>query len=298
MILIDGKSLANEIILELKQEINNMPLKPGLGIIIVGDRADSHTYVRMKKRACEEVGIYNLDIVLPCDSSEDEIINAIKNLNYNDKINGILVQLPLPKHINQDKVLNYIRVDKDVDGFHPKNMGALTLNLYKSNFNPYLLPCTPQGCIELLNKYNIDIEGKQVTIVGCSNIVGLPLSLMLLHQGATVSICHLKTADIKVFTKTADILIVACGCPKLITADHVKDDVVIIDVGINYVTSDKATSKSGKILVGDVDFESVSDKVKAITPVPGGVGPMTIAMLLKNTFKAALHQCLEEANRT
>ena len=284
MILIDGKSVAKEIRNDLKNTIKDMVIKPGLGIVIVGDRPDSHTYVKMKKKACDEVGIYNLDIVLPCDSKEIEIIDAIEKLNEDNQIHGILVQLPLPKHINQEKVLNYISVEKDVDGFHPQNMGALTLNLNK---NKALLPCTPQGCIELLEKYDLEIEGKQVTVVGCSNIVGLPLSLMLLHRGATVSICHLKTPDISVYTKTADILIVACGCPKLITAEHVKEDAVIIDVGINYIRSDKATSKSGKILVGDVDFESVSGKVKALTPVPGGVGPMTIAMLLKNTVKAA-----------
>lgn len=281
MKIIDGKLIAKEIRDELKHQVNNMIKKPGLGIIIVGNKKESHTYVKMKKKACDEVGIFNLDIIMPETSNDEEIIDCIINLNKNDKINGILVQLPLPAHLNKDKILSYIDVKKDVDGFHTNNIGALALN----QTYEFLKPCTPLGCLALLNKSNISIEGKQITVVGFSNIVGMPLSLMLAHLGATVSICHIKTPDIKVFTKVADILIVACGCPGLITEDHVKENAVVIDVGINYIRCNK--SKNGFKLVGDVDFESVKNKVSAITPVPGGVGPMTIAMLLKNTVSAA-----------
>ncbi len=281
MKIIDGKLIAKDIRDQLKHQVNNMLKKPGLGIIIVGNKKESHTYVKMKKKACDEVGIFNLDIIMHETSTDEEVINCIIDLNKNDKINGILVQLPLPEHLNKDKILSYIDVKKDVDGFHTNNIGALALN----QSGKFLKPCTPLGCIELLNKSNISIEGKQITVVGFSNIVGMPLSLMLAHLGATVSICHIKTPDIRVFTKVADILIVACGCPGLITDEHVKENAVIIDVGINYIRCDK--SKNGFKLVGDVDFESVKNKVSAITPVPGGVGPMTIAMLLKNTVYAS-----------
>jgi 5,10-methylene-tetrahydrofolate dehydrogenase/methenyl tetrahydrofolate cyclohydrolase len=281
MKIIDGKLIAKQIRTQLNHQVNNMKKKPGLGIIIVGNKKESHTYVKMKKKACDEVGIFNLDIIMPETSTEEEVIDCIINLNKNDKIDGILVQLPLPNNLDKDKILSYIDVKKDVDGFHTNNIGALALNQLYDFFKP----CTPLGCIELLNKSNISIEGKQITVVGFSNIVGMPLSLMLAHLGATVSICHIKTPDIKVFTRIADILIIACGCPGLITKEHIKQDAVVIDVGINYIKCDK--SKNGFKLVGDVDFESVKNKVSAITPVPGGVGPMTIAMLLKNTVCAA-----------
>jgi len=283
MNIIDGKAIAKEIKNDIKNKVNNMQIKPGLGIIIVGNKKDSHTYVNMKKKACEETGIFNLDIIMPENSLEDEIIECIQTLNKNTKIHGILVQLPLPKHLNQERILSYIDINKDVDGFHPKNMGALALN--QTNF--YFKPCTPLGCIELIDRYKIQLEGKCVTVVGFSNIVGMPLSLMLAHRGATVSICHIKTPDIKLFTKIADIVIVACGCPALITTEHIKQDAVVIDVGINHIRCDK--SKRGFKIVGDVDFNNVKNKVSAITPVPGGVGPMTIAMLLNNTVSAAIN---------
>jgi 5,10-methylene-tetrahydrofolate dehydrogenase/methenyl tetrahydrofolate cyclohydrolase len=291
MNIIDGKTIAKQIRFELKNTVNNMVEKPGLGIILVGNKRESHSYVKMKKKACEEVGIFNLDCLMPENSSQEEIIKCIKDLNNNPKIHGILVQLPLPNHLNQETILSYVDCRKDVDGFHTKNMGALALNQKKFS----LTPCTPQGCIELLQRSNIEIEGKHIVMVGCSNIVGLPLSLLLIHKGATVTVCHIKTPDISIFTKLADIVIVACGCPGLITSNHLKVGAVVIDVGINYVRCDK--SKNGYKIVGDVNYDDVIDKVSAITPVPGGVGPMTIAMLLKNTVLAADNQMRQYINK-
>jgi 5,10-methylene-tetrahydrofolate dehydrogenase/methenyl tetrahydrofolate cyclohydrolase len=283
MIIINGKEISAKIRTNLKEEIRKLETKPGLGIILVGTRKDSETYVRMKKKACEEVGIYNKDIVLSETISEDELLNHVELLNEDPLIHGILIQLPLPKHINEQNVLKHVKLEKDVDGFHPENVGNLTLK----RLDNLLVSCTPQGCIELLDAYNIEISGKNVVVLGRSNIVGIPMSLLLLHRNATVTICHSKTQDLKSHTKNAHIIICACGQAKMLTKEYINENVVIIDVGINSI-EDK-TRKSGYRLVGDADYEDLKDNVKAITPVPGGVGPMTIAMLLKNTLIACIN---------
>lgn len=282
-LLINGRSIANKIKDELKNIIIKNKINPGLGIILVGERPDSQVYVRMKKKACEKIGITNFDVHLDSKISQNEVIKEINKMNENPDIHGILVQLPLPKHINEREVLNCVSLKKDVDGFHSTNIGKLALN----ELNEIQPPCTPDGCIELLKRYNIEIEGKHAVIVGRSNIVGMPLSLLLLHNNATVSICHSRTQNLKEITKTADILITAFGIPEKITEDYVKEDCVILDVGINQVKDD--TKKKGYRLVGDCDFNNLKEKVKGITPVPGGVGPMTIAMLLKHTVEKCLN---------
>jgi 5,10-methylene-tetrahydrofolate dehydrogenase/methenyl tetrahydrofolate cyclohydrolase len=282
MLLLDGKQVSTDIKKELKELVDKNKIVPGLGIILVGTRKDSETYVRMKKKACVDIGIKNFDILLSEDVSEEEIIYNIELMNRNDEIHGILVQLPLPKHINESKVTGHVSLEKDVDGFHPNNIGKLALK----QLNNLLVPCTPEGCIELLDRYNIEISGKNVVVLGRSNIVGMPISLLLLHRNATVSICHSKTKNIKEITKTADILVTACGKAQLVNNEYIKKDCVIVDVGINSIPD--ASKKSGYRLVGDTDFDSVKDIVSAITPVPGGVGPMTIAMLLKHTVNNAI----------
>lgn len=276
--LLNGKKLSLKILENLKSNIISLKNKPGLGLIIVGNRKDSMTYVKMKKKACEKVGINSIIVELPENIKQEDLILEVNKMNNNKMIDGILVQLPLPKHIDENKVLLMIKVEKDVDGFHPVNIGNLVLN----KNNP-TIACTPKGCLKILEDNNVEIEGKHVVIIGRSNIVGKPLSLLLLNKNATVSICHSKTKNIKEITKKADILIAACGKPHFIKKDWIKKDCVIIDVGINFI--DDNTRKSGKRLVGDVDLDDVIDKVKLITPVPGGVGPMTIAMLLQNTFE-------------
>lgn len=289
--LIDGLAIATEIRNQIKEEIatfDNKEGPPGLGIVMVGDRVDSATYVRMKKRACNEVGIYHEEIKLSEDVSQEVLLEKIHNLNNNSSIHGILIQLPLPDHIDTNKVLKSVSREKDVDGFHPENVGNLTLN----RLEDVLMPCTPKGCIELLDRNNIDIEGKHAVVIGKSSIVGMPLSLLLLHREATVSVCHIKTQNIKEITRQADILISACGQAEMIKADWLKEGCVVIDVGINSV--DDANTKRGYKIVGDVDFDDVREKVGAITPVPGGVGPMTIAMLLKNTVAAFKTQSKRE----
>ena len=280
MTLLNGKELAAKIRTDLKEEISKLDTKPGLGIILVGTRKDSETYVSMKRKACVEVGIYSKDIVLPETISENELLTYVDLLNNDSYIHGILIQLPLPKHINEKKILKHVKLEKDVDGFHPENVGKLTLK----RLDNLLVSCTPQGCIELLDAYDIEISGKNVVVLGRSNIVGIPMALLLLHRNATVTICHSKTQDIKSYTKNAHIIICACGQAKMLTKEYINKDCTIIDVGINSI-EDKSR-KSGYRLVGDADFEDLKNHVKAITPVPGGVGPMTIAMLLKNTLKA------------
>ena len=284
MSIINGRLIANKIKDGLKTIIQKNNITPGLGIILVGDRPDSKVYVRMKKKACEKIGIRNFDVKMNDDVTQEQVINEIHKMNHNDDIHGILVQLPLPRHINEREVLNTVFLSKDVDGFHSENIGKLALK----ELDDIKAPCTPDGCIELLKEHNIEIEGKHAVIVGRSNIVGMPLSLLLLHNNATVSICHSRTKNLKEITKMADILVCAFGSPQKITSEYVKEGSVIIDVGINQI-EDK-TKKKGYRLVGDVDFEDVKDKVKAITPVPGGVGPMTIAMLLKHTVELCLNK--------
>ena len=237
----------------------------------------------MKKKACDKIGIINYDVKLSEHISENDLIKEIHKMNNNNNIHAILVQLPLPKHINEANILNKISLKKDVDGFHVQNIGKLALK----RMDGLSAPCTPEGCIELLRRYNISIPGKHAVIVGRSNIVGMPLSLLLLHNNATISICHSKTSDLFEHTKRADILVLACGNPMFIKKEHIKKGCVIIDIGINAIND--TSKKKGYRLVGDCDFDDVINKVSAITPVPGGVGPMTIALLLKHTVNACIN---------
>jgi methylenetetrahydrofolate dehydrogenase (NADP+)/methenyltetrahydrofolate cyclohydrolase len=273
-IIIDGKEISKKILAEIKAETkllyDKYEVKPGLAVIIVGEDPASKIYVKKKRQTCESLGFYSESYDLDENISEKELLNLISDLNNEPSIHGILVQLPLPKHLNEKKILEFIDYEKDVDAFHPINQA----NLFSGE--PSILPCTPFGIIELLKRYEIKIEGKHAVIIGRSNIVGKPLSLMLLKENATVTICHSKTNNLSYFTKQADILISAVGKPEFIKADMVKENSVIIDVGINRLDTGK--------LVGDIDFENVKDKTYAITPVPGGVGPMTISMLMKNTL--------------
>lgn len=274
--IINGKSISSQIKNEIKNRIKKLSLQPGLAVIIVGNRIDSQTYVNMKKKSCKEVGIQSFTFELPEKIEEINLINLIHELNQNSKVHGILVQLPLPQHINEFQVINSISSKKDVDGFTHNNIGKLTL---KHDLN--MIPCTPEGCIEILDRINYKIEGKHAVIVGRSNIVGLPLALLLLHRNATITICHSRTVDIIDKVKQGDIIIAACGKPKMIKKEWVKKGAVVIDVGINSI--EDINYKSGYKLVGDVDFENVKEIASYITPVPGGVGPLTIAMLLKKT---------------
>jgi methylenetetrahydrofolate dehydrogenase (NADP+)/methenyltetrahydrofolate cyclohydrolase len=277
MNILDGKKLSNKIKEQIKSEVEILKEKhnitPGLAVILIGDDPASQTYVKMKERACKEVGIYSIVHHMPSSITQKEIEETILMMNKNPNIDGILVQLPLPEHINSTKILELIEPKKDVDGFHPYNFGRLLQGL------DTFAPCTPLGVMELLKEYNIDVKGLDACVVGASNIVGKPMAALLLNQFATVDICHIYTKDLKSHTKKADLLVVGVGKANLITEDMVKEKAIVIDIGINKLENGK--------LVGDVDFENVSKKASYITPVPGGVGPMTIAMLLKNTIKAA-----------
>lgn len=269
--IIDGIKISTQIRKDIKQIINETKITPSLAVIQVGDNKASSIYIKNKKKACEEVGIRFEHIKFNDTISEELVINEIKRLNNDISINGILVQLPLPLGFDEGKIINTISPVKDVDGLTYQNVGNLVLE------NDCLVPCTPLGVMELLKAYNVRLSGKNVCLVGRSNLVGKPLIQLLLKKDATLSVCHSKSLDIKTHTKQADVLIVAAGHPNLITKDMVKDGVVIIDVGIN---------KEGNLLCGDVDFDGVSKKASLITPVPGGVGPMTVACLLKNVVKA------------
>jgi len=276
MTILDGKKLSSKIKEELKSEVEELKsqgITPGLAVILVGNDPASHTYVRMKRNACQDVGIYSVVHEFPENITEKELLSTIDMINENPNIHGLLIQLPLPKHIDTTKVLERVSPKKDVDGFHPYNMGRLVEGL------DTFAPCTPLGVMELFKEYNIDLVGKDVCVVGASNIVGKPMWALLVNAWATVDICHIETRDLAAHTKRADIVIVGVGKPNLITADMVKEGVIVVDIGINKLPNGK--------LVGDVDFDEVSKKASYITPVPGGVGPMTIAMLLKNTVKAA-----------
>ncbi len=284
--IIDGKQVAAEMRAELKAEVAKLKeqgIVPGLGVILVGEDPASQSYVRAKERACEELGIYSDDNRLPADTTQQDLIALVNQMNNDPKINGILVQLPLPKGLNESEVLLAIAPEKDVDGFHPMNVGKMMVG------EKAFLPCTPHGVIQLLLRSGVTIEGAKVVIVGRSNIVGKPLANMLIQKNAkgnaTVTVCHTRTKDLAWHTRQADIVIAAAGRPNTITADMVKDGVVVIDVGVNRV--EDATKKKGYRLVGDVDFEAVKEKASLITPVPGGVGPMTITMLLYNTVESA-----------
>lgn len=274
--IIDGRSISNKIREELKVEIENLKatkgITPGLAVIIVGDNPASRTYVNSKHKACEKIGVYSEVHNLDENVSEETLLSKIEQLNNDDKINGILVQLPLPKHINEKLVIEKIHPSKDVDGFHPISVGSMVVG------NDSFLPCTPHGIIKLLEYSNIEIEGKNAVVIGRSNIVGKPIAMLLLEKNATVTIAHSRTRNLKEVTKNADILIAAVGRPKFVTADMVKEGAVVIDVGINRIEEG---------LVGDVDYNNVKDIAGHITPVPGGVGPMTITMLLYNTVKSA-----------
>ncbi len=284
--IIDGKLISTEIRDELKQEVENLKkegITPGLGVILVGEDPASKSYVTAKERACDSLGIYSDNRHIPKETSEEELLSIIDAMNNDPRIDGILVQLPLPKHIDPDKVIMRISPEKDVDGFHPQSIGKMIMG--KDTF----LPCTPHGVVKLLNYAGIQIEGSHVVVVGRSNIVGKPVANLLLDKSkngnATVTVCHSRTKNIKDMTLQADILIAAIGKAQFITADMVKDGAVIIDVGVNRV--EDSTKKKGFRLVGDVDFEPVKEKASAITPVPGGVGPMTITMLMYNTVQSA-----------
>ncbi len=285
--IIDGKAIAQQMQEEMKTQVAELKQKgiiPGLAAVLVGDDPASQTYVRSKEKACEKIGIYSEVNRLPATTSEDDLLALVEELNKNNKIHGILVQLPLPDHIDEGKVLLKIDPNKDVDGFHPVNVGKMVVG------QPVFLPCTPHGCKVLLERSGIETKGKHLVILGRSNIVGKPLANIMVQkkEGANciVTVCHTASKDLSYYTKQADILVAAVGRAKMVTADMVKDGVVVIDVGINRI--DDPSTKSGKRLVGDVDFESVSEKASAITPVPGGVGPMTITMLMQNTIQSAI----------
>ena len=284
--IISGTEIAKEIRAELKQEIAELKEKhgliPGLATVLVGDDPASKVYVGQKEKSCNNLGIYSKKINLPGDVPEEDLLKLVDELNNDSSIHGILVQLPLPKHINETRVLYAIDPNKDVDGFHPVNVGKMVIG------EKCFLPCTPHGVLELLSRSGVKTEGAEVVIVGRSNIVGKPvLNLMLQKRSsgnATVTLCHTRTKDISFHTKRADIIIVATGHPKTVTGDMVSEGVVVIDVGVNRIGK---TPEGKAILVGDVEFDSVKEKAAAITPVPGGVGPMTIVMLMTNTVEAA-----------
>ncbi|KAK4492586.1 hypothetical protein RD792_003403 [Penstemon davidsonii] len=283
--IIDGKAIAQTIRSEIAAEVRRLSQThgkvPGLAVVIVGKRKDSQSYVTMKRKACAEVGIKSFDLDLPEEVSESELICKVHELNANPDVHGILVQLPLPKHINEEKILTEISLDKDVDGFHPLNIGKLAMK----GRDPLFVPCTPKGCIELLSRSGISIKGKNAVVVGRSNIVGLPVSLLLLKEDATVTVVHSRTKEPESIIRQADIIIAAAGQAMMIKGSWIKPGAAVIDVGTNAV--DDSSKKSGYRLVGDVDFHEACKVAGWITPVPGGVGPMTVAMLLKNTLDGA-----------
>ena len=273
--IIDGKAISLAIKDELKEKVaeyKNKGIDITLAVVKVGNDPASAVYVRNKEKACEYVGINSRTLALPEETTQEELLNIVRELNEDDTVNGILVQLPLPKHIDESEVLLAINSTKDVDGFHPVNVGKMVIG------EDTFLPCTPAGIIEMLKRSDIDIEGKECVVIGRSNIVGKPMSLLMIKENATVTIAHSRTKDLKEVTKRADILVAAIGKPKFVTADYVKEGAVVIDVGMD-------RDENGK-LCGDVDFESVEPKVSAITPVPGGVGPMTVTMLLVNCLRS------------
>ncbi len=276
MQIIDGKKVSanvkERVRLECERLVKEHGVTPGLAVVIVGDDPASRVYVNNKKKACELVGFKSEEYALPAETTQEELLSLVDTLNNKDDINGILVQLPLPKHLDDKAVIERISPKKDVDAFHAVNVGKIMLGEYD------FLPCTPAGVMEMLHQYEIPVEGKQCVVIGRSNIVGKPMGMLLLHENGTVTICHSRTKNLKEVCQRADILVAAVGRAKFVTADMVKDGAVVIDVGMN-------RDENGK-LCGDVDFENVKDKCSYITPVPGGVGPMTIATLMKNTIKA------------
>ena len=274
--IIDGKKVSADVKARIAKEVeeirNTGKRVPGLAVVIVGDDSASRVYVNNKKKACAEVGFYSEEYALPAETTEEELITLVKTLNEKEDIDGILVQLPLPRHINEKAVIETISPQKDVDAFHVQNVGKIMIGEYS------FLPCTPAGVMELIKSEGIDLTGKECVVIGRSNIVGKPMAMLLLHANATVTVCHSRTQDLKAVCKRADVLIVAIGKAKFVAADMVKEGAVVIDVGMD-------RDENGK-LCGDVDFESVEKVTSYITPVPGGVGPMTIAMLMQNTLTA------------
>lgn len=271
--IINGKEISAAIREEIKAGVQGMSVRPGLAVVLVGDDPASAVYVRNKSKACAEVGIYSEVYRLPEETGREQLLGLIEQLNQSPLIHGILVQLPLPKHLDPEEVIMAIDPAKDVDAFHPVNVGKIMIGNYD------FLPCTPAGVMELLHRSDIEVSGKECVVIGRSNIVGKPQAMLLLHENATVTVCHSKTRDLPSVCRRADILVSAVGKAKFVTADMVRNGAVVIDVGMN-------RDENGK-LCGDVDFEPVSEKASYITPVPGGVGPMTITMLLKNTVTAA-----------
>ena len=288
-IKISGKEVSASIRERLKEECSSLKEKynvvPCLAVILVGDNSASQTYVKNKKLACEELGYNHKDFTLDKSVSEEELLALINELNRDDEVHGILVQLPLPSHINEERVIKAIEPNKDVDGFHPVNAGLLMQG------DPIFIPCTPKGILALLDYYSIDTDGKRVCVIGRSNIVGKPIAMLLMQKGrdATVTVCNTHTKDLKAITLSSDIIIVASGCVNTLTSDMIRENVVIIDVGINRI-EDKSRERGWR-LVGDVDYTKCKEKAYAITPVPGGVGPMTITMLMENTLYAAKRKC-------
>ncbi len=287
--LINGREISKQIRAEIREEVERLKAEtgkvPGLAVVLVGEDPASQVYVGMKEKACRKAGINSIEHRLPAETPEEVLLELVEKLNGDPAVNGILVQLPLPDQIDETKVLNTIAVAKDVDGFHPANVGKLMLG------EETFLPCTPHGVQQLLLRSDIPVKGQHVVVVGRSNIVGKPVAMILVQKkegaNATVTICHTRTKDMGAITRQADILIVAAGRAKVVTADMVKEGAVVIDVGVNEIGK---TPEGKRILAGDVDFDAVKEKAKAITPVPGGVGPMTIAMLLQNTLKAFKEQ--------
>ncbi len=283
--IIDGKAIAEriraQIAAEVQQRVAAGQPRPGLATVLVGDNPASQIYVRMKHKACEQVGIQSFGRVLPADATQAEVEAVVEELNADPRVHGILVQLPLPAGLDEERVLSRIRLEKDVDGFHPLNIGRLA----QKGREPLFVPCTPAGIMVLLEEAGVVLEGARAVVLGRSNIVGMPVALLLLRRNATVTVCHSRTRDLPAVTREADVLIAAVGRAEMVRGEWVKPGAVVIDVGVNRV--EDPTAKKGYRLVGDVAFDEVKDVAAAITPVPGGVGPMTIAMLLKNTLRAA-----------
>lgn len=271
--IIDGKAVSAAVKEQVRAEIERDKLKAGLAVVIVGDDPASRIYVNNKKKACELCGIQSFEYALPAETSQEELLELVDTLNADANVNGILVQLPLPKHLDEKAVIERISSIKDVDAFHESNVGRIMIGNYA------FLPCTPAGCMELIHSTGVEVAGKECVVIGRSNIVGKPMAMLLLHENGTVTICHSKTRNLADVCRRADILVAAVGRPNFVTADMVKDGAVVIDVGMNRLDNGK--------LCGDVKFDEVSEKAGWITPVPGGVGPMTIAMLMRNTLTAA-----------
>lgn len=273
--IIDGKAVSAQVKEKIRQEVERLKgqgVEIGLAVVIVGDDPASQVYVRNKEKACEAVGFNSFKYALPAETTEEELLSLVDKLNNDDRVDGILVQLPLPKHLNDKIIIDNIRPDKDVDAFHPVNVGKIMIGDYS------FLPCTPAGVMELIDSTGVEVAGKECVVIGRSNIVGKPQAMLLLHRSGTVTVCHSKTQNLKEVCSRADILVAAVGRPKMITSEYVKEGAVVIDVGMD-------RDENGK-LCGDVDFEDCKEKAGYITPVPGGVGPMTIAMLMKNTLTA------------